>query len=263
MLDLIASVKMRLPPHAQAEPDSNTWLALTHIEIESQDRKSDLEERLPAYLVYLRSQHQLPVLPIVIYLSMSLDGIGIESVHWRIADFNYLTVNYCYVALKGLDAETYIRGENLLGVGLASLMKMPQDRTAELGFQALKKLDNAELPDQKRYLLSECFEAYLSISEQELNEIRDRIPLDPERRMTMPLHRNKTSFDLGLEAGQEKGRQEGQRVAFIEMLEAQLETRFGPLKPESLTKLRAMTVEELRALGLAWLKANSLGELGL
>jgi hypothetical protein len=47
------------------------------------------------------------------------------------------------------------------------------------------------------------------------------------------------------------------------MLEAQLETRFGPLNPESLTKLRAMTVEELRALGIAWLKANSLGELGL
>lgn len=262
LLDLVASIQMRQPPTERAAADPATWLALTHIEIESQDSKSDLEARLPGYLVHLKNLHQKPVLPIVIYLSMSLNGIGVERIRWTISDFEYLTVNYFYVALQGLDAEAYVRGENLLGVGLSALMKMPKDRAGEFGLQALTKLQNAEITDQMRYLLSECVESNLPISAQELDRLCDTIPSVTGRRAVM-LQRNKTSFDRGLEAGQEQGRLEGQRIALTELIEALLETRFGPLSADALAKLRAKSVEDLRALGLALLKANSLGELGL
>ena len=43
-------------------------LLLVHIEIESPDRVTRLEQRMPYYYHFLRDKHQLPVLPIVIYL---------------------------------------------------------------------------------------------------------------------------------------------------------------------------------------------------
>lgn len=75
--------------------------------------------------------------------------------------------------------------------------------------------------------------------------------------------RNKSYFDEGLDAGREEGRAEGMRVGLIETLEAVFDVRFGTLPESSLMALRAKSTDELRALAVASVKAQSLAELGL
>src|SRR5271166_905269 len=76
LLDLVARLGVKQPLSQPEESDN--LLALVHIEIESQDKTTQLKPRLPAYYIHLRDTYHLPVLPIVIYLKVGLDGIGID-----------------------------------------------------------------------------------------------------------------------------------------------------------------------------------------
>ena len=116
IVDLVA----KLPT---LEPVGDAWLLLVHVEIESPDRTTLLEPRLPAYFRHLRDAHGLSVLPIVIYLKVGLDGIGIESVVERVWELDVNTFKYLYVGLPGLQAEPYLHGDNWLGVALSALMR--------------------------------------------------------------------------------------------------------------------------------------------
>jgi hypothetical protein len=71
-LDLVAQLQTLEP----IQPDH--WIALVHIEIESPDRITLLKPRLPSYYLHLSERYGLPVLPIVLYLQVAMDGIGIS-----------------------------------------------------------------------------------------------------------------------------------------------------------------------------------------
>jgi len=70
-------------------------------------------------------------------------------------------------------------------------------------------------------------------------------------------------IEEGRVEGEAKGEAKGRRVGQIEMLEAILTTRFGPLSEGQLANLRAASDDGLRALSLQLLSAQSLAELGL
>jgi hypothetical protein len=57
----------------------------------------------------------------------------------------------------------------------------------------------------------------------------------------------------------EKGVRQGQRT----MLQKELEVRFGPLSPDARQRLDGLSFEQLEALALDLLTAQSLQELGL
>ena len=126
VVDLVAKLRTLEPLG-----DGDEWLALVHIEIESPDKTTLLKPRLPRYYAHLRDRHGLPVVPIVIYLKVGLDGVGIDTVVERVWELDVSTFRYLYVGLPGLDAEPYLRGDNWLGVALSALMKLPKDMAAE------------------------------------------------------------------------------------------------------------------------------------
>ena len=55
----------------------------------------------------------------------------------------------------------------------------------------------------------------------------------------------------------------GRRLGLLEVLEAQLDTKFGPLGPELLAELRALPDDRLLALARTIPSATTLDELGL
>ncbi len=79
LLDLVAKLRALEPIGDTSGTDPAMWLALIHIEVESPDRTTSIKPRLPAYALHLGDRYGLPVLPIVIYLNVALDGIGIDS----------------------------------------------------------------------------------------------------------------------------------------------------------------------------------------
>jgi len=145
-LDLVARVPTLLPVEGS---DPEGWLALVHIEIESADKTTSIKPRLARYYIHLRDRYELPVLPIVIFLKVGLDGIGVDTFSERFWELETLSFQYLYVGLPGLDGLQYAAGDNWLGVALSALMKIPKDKVAELGKEALTKLAKSPLDRHK------------------------------------------------------------------------------------------------------------------
>ena len=138
VLDLVARVGAAQPVHDPlAEPP---WLVLVHVEIESPDRTTRIKPRLPYYYCHLRTAYGLPVLPIVVFLNVQLDGIGVDVQIERFWELEVVAFRYLYVGLPGLDGVEYVQGDTWLGVALAALMKIPRERAAWLGAEALRRL---------------------------------------------------------------------------------------------------------------------------
>jgi hypothetical protein len=197
-LDMVAKLKARRQVTSKNRTASDEWLTLIHIEIESPDRTTNLKPRLPAYYIHLRDKHNLPVLPIVIYLKVGLDGIGVDIYEEEFWELTVLCFRYLYVGLPGLKAVDYVEGDNWLGVALAALMRIPKDKIVSLGEQALRRLHESPLNEQQRFLLTECVEAYLPLNEEQQLELEARLLAVPSERVkTM----NKTTFEKGMEKG--------------------------------------------------------------
>jgi hypothetical protein len=246
-LDLVARV-----PVAKTEATPALTLLLIHVEIESPDRTTELKPRLPYYYHFLRDKYQLPVLPIVIYLKVSLDGIGTDVVSERIWDFEVNRFQYLYVGLPGLDAIEYVQRDNWLGVALSALMRIPQERIVWLGAEALRKEAGAPLTEQQRFLLHECVESYLPLEAGQRQELEWQVQTESYAEVqTM----NQTTYEKGIE--------KGRREECLELLLAQLEARFGSLSAATREHLEQASMEELRRLALKVVTASSLDELGL
>ena len=63
--------------------------------------------------------------PICLFLRVGLNGIGWDDYEERLWDRPLLHFEYAYIGLPALDALPYFRGENLLGLALTALMKLP------------------------------------------------------------------------------------------------------------------------------------------
>ena len=251
ILDLVAKLPAREPTPGADPAQCQTWLALIHIEIESPDKVAPLRPRMFRSYVYLRDRYQLPVLPIGLFLKVGLDGIGIDVYEERFWELEAVRFQYLYVGLPALDAVKYVQGDNWLGVALAALMKIPKDQIALMGMEALRRLSEAPLSDQKRFLLTECVQAYLPMGEFEKSELK-KLSVTEKYRGVQAM--NKTWFEEGIEQGIEKGRRETVREL--------MEDRFGPLPPATTQRLEKMSVEELISVRKAILRAQSLSELG-
>jgi hypothetical protein len=163
VLDLVAKLptQQAVPGQRTGEPES--WLALVHVEIESPDKVTPLRPRMFRAYSGLRARHGLPVLPIGLYLRVGLEGIGIDIYEEHFWELRPIRFEYLYVGLPALDAVEYVQSANWLGVALSALMRIPRDRVAWLGAEALRRIQEAPLTDQQRFLLGECVQAYLPL----------------------------------------------------------------------------------------------------
>ena len=237
ILDLVAKVPTRLvvPKQHAREPDH--WLALVHLEIESPDKATPLRHRMFRSYVYLRDKYQLPVLP-----------IGVDTYEEHFWELRAIRFEYLYVGLPGLDGVQYVQGDNWLGVALAALMKIPHEQIAWLGAEALRRIQEAPLTDQKRFLLGECVQAYLPLDEDQQREFESLIAGEPYKGVQAV---NKTVFEKGMEQGTRKS------------LKLVLEERFGPLSPPASQRLDQWPSDQVESLFKSALKAQNLKELGL
>src|SRR5262249_22820651 len=140
VLDLVGHVPTRLGVPGQRPGETERWLALVHIEIESPDRVKPLRPRVFNAYVNLRRSSGLPVLPIGLYLQVGLNGIGLDVYEEHFWELRPVHFEYLYVGLPALDGVQYVQGDNWLGVALAALMRIPRDRVAWLGAEALRRL---------------------------------------------------------------------------------------------------------------------------
>jgi hypothetical protein len=260
ILDLVAKLPTRQPVPGQRTGEPDQWLALVHIEIESPDKVATLRPRMFEAYVQLRRRHRLPVLPIGLYLKVGLGGLGVDVYEEHFWELRPLRFEYLYVGLPALDAVEYVRGDNWLGVALAALMKVPPERVAWLGAEALRRIQQAPVTEERRFLLGECVQAYLPLDEEQQREFERLVVTEPYQGLRAM---NTTWFEKGVQQGIQQGREEGMEAGRREMLREQLEERFGPLAPPVVERLQQLPRERVLALSKTVLRAQSLRELGL
>src|SRR5947208_2996285 len=139
-------------------------------------------------------------------------------------------------------------------------MHIPPERAAWLGVEALRRIKDAPLTDQRRYLLGECVQAYLPLDEVQQGEFERLVATEPYKGI-QPMTR--TLATVWYEKGREEGREEGLETGRRELVRGLLEERFNPLPASALERLERLPAEQLTALGKAVLRAQSLQELGL
>jgi hypothetical protein len=148
-LDLLARVRTREP----VTENDRSLLTLVHIEVESDDKVAPFRPRMYQYYGHLRRIVELPVLPIALYLRVGLDGIGWDVYEERILGEVVVRFRYPYVGLPALNADDYIDRDNLLGVALTALMRVPPERREEIARQAWRRLVQSTVNDYQRHLL--------------------------------------------------------------------------------------------------------------
>lgn len=248
VMDLVARLPLREAMDDKEEP----WLALIHIEIESPDSAAPFRRRMYRYNGYLRDKYDVPVLPIAIFLKVGMNGLGVDVYSESFGSLDILKFQYLYVGLPALDGLQYVQGENWLGVALAALMKIPRDRLAWLGAEALRRLTEATLPERKKFFLAECIQAYLPMDDEQRREYGQLLEAQPYAGVRAM---NKTVYEEGLESGITRARREILRELAADW--------FGQLSPDTLARIDSISPERLPALIKAIPRAKSLKELGL
>jgi Domain of unknown function (DUF4351) len=179
---------------------------------------------------------------------VGLDGIGWDAYEEHFWEHRIVRFDYAYVGLPALDGEPYATGENLLGVALSALMRLPADRRAELYAEGLKRIASSGENDYRRFLLAECLEAYAELDESQKERLQALLHAEAYREVE-PLM--KTTYERGIE--------QGERRLTLRLVEA----RFGPLPPDVKQQIEALFPDALARLQLDLLKAESLKELCL
>jgi hypothetical protein len=238
------------------EPPADACVGLVHLEIEGWDSISVMRKRMCDYRHYLSRKFKLPVLPLCIYMHVGMQGLGWDEYTETFHSEPINTFRYRYMGLPALDGVQYIQGRNLLGVALASMMKIADDLKAKAKADALQKIATSNEPEMRKYLLCECIETYLPLEEVQMKDYENLLVTPPYQGARKY---GKTSFERGHEQGKVEGKLEGQ----LKLLREQLVIRFGPLNEETSKRLEASSEAQMLEIGKLLLTVKSLRELGL
>ncbi len=201
-LDLVAKIPVNKVVEAQRSGQEDSWIVLIHIEVEADDRLTRLRPRMHDYYKSLRDRHHLPVWSLALYLKVGREGVGWDSYEEKIWERRVLLFEYPYVGLPALDAAEYVNRENILAVALAALMRVPNERRAELRAFALQRIGSSQENDVRKILLTDCVEQYLELNEEQQREFQRLQRSEPFREgHTVAI----TSFDKGEAQGMTKG----------------------------------------------------------
>src|SRR5262249_58174955 len=123
----------------------------------------------------------------------------------------------------GLEGEAFVSGEDVLGVGLSALMRVPPERRAELHAEALKRIARSSDNDWRRFLLAECLEAYSNLDEAERQRLQALLTSEQYQEVRPFMI---TTFERGKIEGRLEGRIEGRleerRETALLLLEAKV-----------------------------------------
>ncbi len=263
VLDLVAKMPTREAVPGQHPGESEHWLALVHIEIESPETANLLRWRMHRSYTSLRERHGMPVLPIALFLKVGLDGIGVDVYEEHFWELRPVRFEFLYVGLPALDALQYVNGDNWLGVALAALMRIPPETAGQLGADALARLKAAPLQEQQRFLLGECVQAYLPLDEVQKREFERILSGTPYRGVQAM---NTTWYEKGKQIGVLEGKQigvlEGKQIGELSVLQRLLTRRFGTLSDNVLQRLQGLTTDEIETLVDAVQDGKSMQEMG-
>ncbi len=107
-------------------------LLLIHVEVQ-RERELRFPWRMWQYYSLLRQREDLPVIPVALVLYPEHEGIALEEYTETVFGRTYLVFRYLQISLPRLEAVEYVQTGGVLGAALASVMRLPAEREAQIG----------------------------------------------------------------------------------------------------------------------------------
>ena len=150
-----------------------------------------------------------------------------------------MTFRYLQISLPLLPAEQYVQAEQVLGAGLASVMRLPPDRPAQIALHraCLRRVLDAEQSGQvdaaRAFLLGNLVETYLPLTDEEREALR--VQLEQEGDVTMEATELTWADQIDLRSSLRTRREYVRRA---------IQLRFGRVSPEVDALVEATETEE-------------------
>ncbi len=223
---------------------------LVHIEVEA-GRKRSLPQRVFEYYALLRLLRQKRVLPLALVLQPQAGGLTRQQYTETLFGQELVRFSYGQVGLRDLPSEAYLARGEPVAAALAALMKPEAESKAAVKLAGLRTVIESGLSLGDKRFLVDVIETYLPQAEIVLEggELMDAIA-ETELLWSERIERE----------GELRGQLQGQR----KLLMHQLETKFGELPPEFVTRIKAIEDETLlEALSEQVLTAATLADMVL
>ena len=223
-VDLVGLVKTK---PACLDYETTPQVAI-HIEFESGDSQKSINERMIHYQGFLINELRMPILSIVLFQKMCLEGIGVNTTTNSFRPVTFMKMNIPYVAIGGLVGQTYLEGDNILGVALSPLMRWPKEKMVYANAEAMRKIAESNVPDEEKQVLFSFVEAYQDFDEEQQSEYDAILEQNDYKKVG---HMRQTSLEIGEEIGLKKGEAIGiQKGEAIGIQKGRQEGRQGTLR---------------------------------
>jgi hypothetical protein len=174
-MDLVAKV-----PTKQPKPGENdTQLVLVHTEIEGHFGEP-MDKRMSRYFFQLQHRHDLPVLPLVIFVNGGEPNITTRSHQDVVLGMEVNRFSYLSLGLSLSSAQDYLKKPGALAAALAVHMKRGSLSKAQLTVECMTKISQAKLDDAKQFLAVNFVKSYLPLEpaeQQEYTQLVDKTSL--------------------------------------------------------------------------------------
>src|SRR5919201_2327865 len=232
--DVVAEVRS-----LEGEPE----LVIVHVEIQ-REREPHFGQPMWQYDVALRQRENKPVIPIALVFYAGREGIAREEYEEAVFGESILTFRYLQISLPLLPAEDYVQAEQVLGAGLASVMRLPRDRQAQirLHLACLRRVHDAErggtVDAAQAFLLVNLVATYLPLTDEEREALR--VQLSQEGDVTMDATELTWADQIDLRSSLRTRREDIKRL---------IQFKFGRVSPEVDARVEATeTADGLTAL---------------
>jgi hypothetical protein len=259
---------------------------LVHVEIET-DFRSGMGHRLRQYYMQLHLRHELPVLPILVYLRGGRPGVHREALR-DVFDGKVTSVfHYRVLGISGCRAEKWLVRPEPIAWAFAALMRPGRWGRAELKLQCLRRIAGSDVAGLRKQILVDWVETYVQLTPQDALELQRLLDLEGNEEikameLTWLGQAEARGMEKGIEKGIEKGMEQGiakgvqkgiaqgaetatrQAVGRMQrVVLRQIEQRFGKVPAKVRRRIEAIdSLEPLADLAEKVLLVDSVGDLG-
>jgi len=239
-VDLLAEVPRADDPEAKV---------LVHVEVETQAR-GETAERLFRYALQLEVRHGQPVVSILVNLRGGRPGVQPVEFTESVAGLEVHRFRFLAFGVGGCRAEDYLARPEPLAWALAALMRPQRLRPAEHKLACLRRIASAKLTGAERFILLNCVETYLELTDYEERELA--------RLQGLAANQEVAEMEM---TWADKIEARGRRQGEARMLLGQLEARFGSLPAPTRERVEGAESETLLRWSKRLLSARRLEEV--
>jgi hypothetical protein len=179
-MDIVAKVPTKQPKPGETEAQ----LVLVHTEIEGNFGEA-MDKRMSRYFFQLQHRHDLPVLPLVIFVNGGEPNITTRSHQDTVLGMDVCRFSYLSLGLSPSSAQDFLKKPGALAAALAVHMKQGSLSKAQLAAECMTKIAQAKLNDAKQLAAMNFVKTYLVLDHADKEEYTQLIEGTPLKEVKM------------------------------------------------------------------------------